>query len=354
MSPSPQSDLERITHWERWPWQWISAAVGVTGALADVAGLLFVGVDMKVGGADATFGVLALLTVTYAALGYVIGRFLQERARSKRDKATIERQLRELEHAQRELVQQEKLAAIGRVAAGVAHEVRNPLGVIRASASMVQESFERNEDPYRACEFICEEIDRLNSLITALLSFSRPTELKRKRVSLPKVVDRALTLADDDLRTRGIALVREDAAGLPELSADPDLVSQVVYGLLSNAGEALGEGGTIAVRTGGALDRVWVEVADSGDGVEPGVAEHVFEPFFTTKATGTGLGLPMAERIANAHGGRLMVVPGAGADPSGRGACFRLELPVDAAAPRVDALGDAVQALESARDGVRA
>ena len=189
MSPSPQSDLERITHWERWPWQWISAAVGVTGALADVAGLLFVGVDMKVGGADATFGVLALLTVTYAALGYVIGRFLQERARSKRDKATIERQLRELEHAQRELVQQEKLAAIGRVAAGVAHEVRNPLGVIRASASMVQESFERNEDPYRACEFICEEIDRLNSLITALLSFSRPTELKRKRVSLPKVVD---------------------------------------------------------------------------------------------------------------------------------------------------------------------
>ena len=88
-------------------------------------------------------------------------------------------------------MQQEKLAAIGRVAAGVAHEVRNPLGVIRASAAMVQESFEREEDPYRACRFICEEIDRLNSLITALLTFSRPAELRRERVNLEKVIDRA-------------------------------------------------------------------------------------------------------------------------------------------------------------------
>ncbi len=342
-------DTEQITRWERWPSHWIGAAVGAAGALFDVMVILAFGVEMRVGAVDATFGVLTLLTVTYAGMGYVIGRLNQQKARSKRDNAIIARQFHELERTQRELVQQEKLAAIGRVAAGVAHEVRNPLGVIRASASMVQESFEANEDPYRACEFICQEIDRLNALITALLTFSRPTELKRRKISLTKVIDRAVTLAADDLRKRHIELQRDDAANLPELSADPDLVSQVVYGLISNAAEALGEGGCIAVRTVCARGSVHVEVADSGAGVQPEAVAHVFEPFFTTKATGTGLGLPMAERIAHAHGGSLSIVAGEGSGAARRGACFRLELPIEAAPPRPDFAAAAVSALESAR-----
>ncbi len=112
-----------------------------------------------------------------------------------------------------------------------------------------------------------------------------------------------------------------------EISADPDLLCQVVYGLVSNASEALGKGGRIIVRTQRLPDGVRVEVSDSGPGVEPDAAPHLFEPFFTTKATGTGLGLPMAERIAQAHHGSLEFVGGAGAGPDGRGACFRLDLP---------------------------
>jgi len=335
-------DAERVTHWERLPWHWISTGVGAAAALGDVGAMLLVGVEMKVGGTDATYGVLALLTATYAFMGYVIGRLLQQRARSKRESAIIARQLREL-------AQQEKMAAIGRVAAGVAHEVRNPLGVIRASASMVQESFDPGEDPHRACEFICEEIDRLNSLITALLTFSRPTELKLQPVTICKVVDRALTLAHDDLQRRGIEIQRIDASNLPGISLDPDLVSQVVYGLVSNAGEAIGQNGCIAVRSSSDDGVVRVEVADSGDGIEANVAAHVFEPFFTTKATGTGLGLAMAERIVHAHGGTLTVVPGQGAGPGGRGACFRLELPIQPTPPMCDAAGAAVRALEAAR-----
>jgi signal transduction histidine kinase len=343
------TDTEPVSRWERWPSHWIGAAVGAAAALFDLLLLLAFGVEMTVGRVDATVWVLTLLTVTYAAMGYVIGRLNQEKARSKRDASIIGRQFHELERAQRELVQQEKLAAIGRVAAGIAHEVRNPLGVIRASASMVQESFEPNEDPYRACDFICEEIDRLNALITALLTYSRPTELKRRKISLAKVVDRALTLAADDLRKRHIELRREDSAVLPEFSADPDLVSQVVYGLVSNAAEALGEGGCIAIRTEKQHDSVQVEVADSGAGVGPEAAPHVFEPFFTTKATGTGLGLPMAERIAHAHGGSLSVVAGEGSGIARSGACFRLELPIEAPQPRPDVAAAAVTALESAR-----
>ena len=169
---------------ERLPWHWVGAAAGVLAGLVDVAVMLQFGVEMRVGGVDATAGVLAFLAANYAVVGYAIGRSLQGRARARRDAETISRQLRELERAQHELVQQEKLAAIGRVAAGVAHEVRNPLGVIRASAAMVQESFAPRDDAYRACEFICQEIDRLNALIAALLSFSRPTELRRHTVSI--------------------------------------------------------------------------------------------------------------------------------------------------------------------------
>jgi len=318
--------------WKPRPWHWVGAGIGFAGTGLDLLAISLLGIEMRLAGHDATAGVLLFLAVTYGGIGYLVGSLVRERQRVRRDAEIIEAQLRALERAQRELVQQEKLAAIGRVAAGIAHEVRNPLGVIRASAAMVQESFEPQEDPHRACGFICEEIDRLNSLITSLLTLSRPTELRRQTVSLDKVVERALTLAHEDLRSRGIELRREGDPGPLEISADPDLVCQVVYGLVANASEALEEGGRIVVRTHATRDAVHVEVADSGAGVGAEDAEHVFEPFFTTKASGTGLGLPIAERIAQAHRGRLELLAGAGAGPDGAGACFRLELPREPAA----------------------
>jgi two-component system sensor histidine kinase HydH len=310
-------------------WQWLGAAVGVLAGLVDVWLILQFGVEMRLGGVDATAGVLAFLCANYAVLGYAVGRTLQGRARARQDAETIARALRELERAQRELVQQEKLAAIGRLAAGVAHEVRNPLGVIRSSAALVQEGFAPHDDAWRACEFICQEIDRLNGLITALLSFARPTEPRRQTVAIGQLVERALRLADEELRRQGIAVDVEGAPDLPALRADPDLVSQLIYDLVSNASDAAGSGGRIAVRTERAADALCVEVADSGAGVAPELADQVFEPFFTTKAQGTGLGLPMAERIAQAHGGSLACVPGRGLGPGGRGACFRLRLPLE-------------------------
>ena len=310
-------------------WPWIGAAVGAATGLGDGVLMLWLGAEMTLGRTDVTLAVIAFFAITYVGLGILIGRLFQARARARADADVIERQLRDLERTQRALVQQEKLAAIGRVAAGVAHEVRNPLGVIRASAAMVQENFDREEDPYRACRFICEEIDRLNSLITALLTFSRPAELRRERVHLEKVIDRAAALAHDMLRGRGIALEREFAGEPIELSADPNLVAQVVYGLISNSAEALNGAGQIAVRLIHEVGFACIEVADSGPGVSPDVAPQIFEPFFTTKATGTGLGLPMAERIVQAHGGSLRSLPGHGAGEGGRGACFRLELPLE-------------------------
>jgi two-component system sensor histidine kinase HydH len=316
--------MSSTRRWDLW-----GALGGTVLGVCDTALLMARGVSFTLEGQDATLLVGAAFTSSFALLGFAIGALVRARARARRDADTIRRQLDQLGESQRALLQQEKLAAIGRLAAGVAHEVRNPLGVIRASASMVRESFEPEEEPYRACDFILEEIDRLNGMITSLLTFSRPTELRLQTVSIEKTLDRALHLASEQLRERGIEAERAAEGTIPELRADPDLLAQVLTGLVINAAEAMPDGGRLQVRTNVDDGHACIDVADSGPGVPVEDASRVFEPFYTTKASGTGLGLAMAARIASAHDGDLALVEGAGAGLEGAGACFRLSLPLD-------------------------
>jgi signal transduction histidine kinase len=308
-------------------WGLVGLLAGVVMGLGDLALFSVLGVEMRIGGHDVVGGVMGLFIATYGVLGWVMGRLVEARERAAADARTITAQLHALAASQRALMQSEKLAAIGRLAAGVAHEVRNPLGVIRASASMLEDGPALDDDARRACRFIREEIDRLNGLITSLLAFARPTEPRLCPVAMDAVIDRALRLAGPEVDRRAIALVRETPPALPDVRADPDLLAQVLLGLLVNATEAVAEHGRIVVRAGVDGAAVTVEVADDGPGVAPGNVEQVFEPFFTTKASGTGLGLAMALRIAHAHGGTLELAPGCGAGASGAGACFRLRLP---------------------------
>jgi len=308
-------------------WGLIGLLAGVIMGLGDMALFAFLGVEMRIGGRDVVLGVIGLFIATYGVLGWVMGRLIEARKRAAADARTITAQLHALAASQHALLQSEKLAAIGRLAAGVAHEVRNPLGVIRASASMLEEGQGLDADARRACSFIREEIDRLNGLITSLLAFARPTEPRLSPVALDAVIERALRLAAPEVDRRAIALVRETPPALPAVRADADLLAQVLLGLLVNATEAVAEHGRIIVRANAESAAVIVEVADDGPGVAAGNAEQVFEPFFTTKASGTGLGLAMALRIAHAHGGTLELAPGRGAGASGTGACFRLRLP---------------------------
>jgi two-component system sensor histidine kinase HydH len=142
------------------------------------------------------------------------------------------------------------------------------------------------------------------------------------------VIDRALQLTNDELQRRGITVARESEETTPLVTADPDLIAQVIVGLLINAAEAIDEQGVVIVRTTHEREYVVVEVVDTGPGVAPAEAEHIFEPFFTTKTSGTGLGLPMAARIVRAHGGLIEVVPEQGADRDSAGARFRVCLPI--------------------------
>jgi len=310
-------------------WDLVGLGVGAAIGIADYALFLFFGAKMEVGGRDVATAIMVGFATSYALLGFAVGRLAMARARARADADTIQAQLEALGRAQRRVVEQEKLAAIGRLAAGVAHEVRNPLGVIRASASLVRDGFAADDDSYRACEFICEETDRLNGLITALLTFARPTDPNFKQVSVDDVLGHALRLADDELSRRRIFADRATHEPLPELCADPDLLSQAVLDLALNAAEALDRDGRILIRASADARSVRLDVCDDGPGVAGEVAGQIFEPFFTTKAGGTGLGLPMAARIVEAHGGLLELVADAGAGGNGTGACFRMTLPID-------------------------
>jgi two-component system sensor histidine kinase HydH len=309
-------------------WDLFGGLAGLALVAADTALLLLSGVEMAVAGRDATLAVAATFGSSVAILGFLVGRLAMARARARADADTIRRQHAELEQSQREALQNEKLAALGRLAAGIAHEVRNPLGVIRASASMIQESFDRDDDASRACQFIKEEIDRLNGLITSMLAFARPGEPQVQPVGVEKLVDRALALADEEIRARAIAVERALEPALVEVSACPHLLSQLLLGLLLNAAEAAGERGRVAIRAFPDGADAVLEVADDGSGIPAEDAARVFEPFFTTKPTGTGLGLAVAQRIAAAHGGTLEVVQGRGAGAAGAGACLRARLPL--------------------------
>jgi two-component system sensor histidine kinase HydH len=308
-------------------WHVLGALAGFALGLADFAILRFAGITMEVDGADATTDVGLLFALTFAGLGFAVGRLLQLRAQAADDARTIRRQLDDLAASQQAVVQQEKLAALGRLSAGIAHEVRNPLGVIRASAALIHDDLPPDRESRRACRFITSEIDRLDGLIAALLAFARPAPLRRSPGNLRAVTDRALALAGGDVARRHIDLRLEHDAADAVIEADTDLVTQLLLGLLGNAAEAVGDGGAIVVRTAAHGEVVHIEVADSGPGLSSEAERYAFEPFFTTKPAGTGLGLAMALRIATAHGGAIEFRRGSGVGPGRRGACVRLTLP---------------------------
>lgn len=303
--------------------------LGVGVGLFDYSLYSLLGVTMFIGGRDVTLWVSLFYAVTLGGMGYLVGHLIVARRELKAKAATIQNQMKELETAQRRALENEKLAAVGRLAAGVAHEVRNPLGVIRSATSVLLEELEPDSDRYKAGEFIREEVDRLNRFVTLLLDFSKPLSPDLREVPLSNIVDAACALGRSALEATNIGLtVPQDSS--PTVLADPELMSRVVFGLLLNAVEALDEGGKVAVRWRTSDTNVTLEVADDGPGVDEEMKQTLFEPFATSKASGTGLGLAMAQRIIEAHRGTLNLAEGAGAGPTGHGACFRIELPREA------------------------
>lgn len=323
------------------------------GLLGFFDAVYFSSIDLtaEFGGQELNPAVVLGFTVTLALFGYLVGRLIVAGARARADRATIAEQHDALVQSQLSLVQQEKLAALGRLVASIAHELRNPLGVIRSAAGILDEGTrsapagepelqhaERQRDKLRrAAELVTEEVDHMNATITALLAFARPANLQLEAVALDQIFDRAQHLTEERAQGR-IEIERRLPQPMPQVVGDFNLLTQVVAGLLDNAIEAsIADGeGRIELRAeradgaaaGTAEGAVHIEVADDGPGITADDALHVFEPFFTTKAKGTGLGLALAHRVADAHGGHLEVVTEAGTGDGRRGACLRLSLPL--------------------------
>jgi two-component system NtrC family sensor kinase len=305
-------------------WRWWAAAAGMLAGLADAVFLTAFGLSFAINGHDATLFVGVYFGASFAVLGFLLGSVFEARRRDARAAALIQSQTETIDAARARLVQSEKLAALGQLAAAVAHEVRNPLAVIRSAAQGVAESLPgaNDDETRRACSFITAEIDRLSSVVTSLLAFARPLQLAPHPVPVHHLFDRALLLAQHELALKHVALRRQEQPGLPVVHADTDLISQVLLGLLANAVEAVPPHGEVSLEARVVEGGVELDVADSGPGVPCELRARIFEPFFTTRSRGTGLGLAVARQIVDAHRGRIEV-----GERAGGGARFTVFLP---------------------------
>jgi signal transduction histidine kinase len=231
---------------------------------------------------------------------------------------------RDMSLKDKQIMQAEKMAAIGELAAGIAHEIRNPLGIITGSA----ETIRRHPDQKireEMTNYILEESQRINGLIGTFLDFARPKEPNLTNCDLREVLEKTLLLLSPQAKTLGIEIEKEIPQKLLQVSADPDQMRQAFTNLGVNALEAMPEGGTLKIRVfRNARDKVWVQFSDTGKGIPREVAAKVFDPFFTTKEGGTGLGLSIAHRIITQHRGEIHVEGG-----EGKGSTFTIILPLE-------------------------
>jgi two-component system, NtrC family, sensor histidine kinase HydH len=234
--------------------------------------------------------------------------------------------LREIRDLQGKVRRSERLASLGRLAAGVAHEIRNPLSSIRGFAQYFVKRFHGQTEEEGYATVMVKEVDRLNRVITELLDFAGPKEPRREPYSLENIADHALKLLAPDLAARKVEVFKEYEPGLPAISVDRDQILQVFLNLLLNAFESMEGGGEIRItlRRCGPPPAVEAAIADTGVGIPADDLEKVFEPFFSRKRKGTGLGLAIVHQIIENHRGDIRVESG-----PGKGTTFRINLPVD-------------------------
>ena len=234
-----------------------------------------------------------------------------------------------LSESQAAMERQEKLAALGGLAAGVAHEIRNPLTAIKFRLFSLGKSLPASESEAEDLTVISAEINRLERIVRDILQFARPSEPEMVNVPAGRILDEVRELLRAHLDKADIELKLETNDDV-WLRADTQQIKQVLINLIQNAAESIGRGGTITLRIvseNASLDRssepvAVVEVSDTGKGIPPEVQKRLFDPFFTTKEGGTGLGLPIAARIVEKHGGDLRYQT-----EINRGTTFRLVLP---------------------------
>lgn len=288
-----------------------------TGGVAVVAGLHdtltlalgFQSIDLL-----AHAGLFPVLAIS----GLLLKRFVRAADELSRRTEEVRRSYLELHVTQEELVRKEQLAAVGELSAVIAHEVRNPLAIIKNAVSSLRRPVLRPTDRAVLLGILDEEVDRLSRLVRDLLAYARPVEPQGRPVELLALVDRVL---ETTLAAQGVPSsirVDLDLERCPVAYGDPDLIRQALANVIDNAVAAMPHGGVLSIRSeparvdGGRAAAI--SVVDTGEGMDTLVLSKARNPFFTTRAAGTGLGLAIVERVVKNHGGSLLVesVPGGG------------------------------------------
>jgi two-component system, NtrC family, sensor histidine kinase HydH len=288
-------------------------------------------------------GYLALRILFFFLAAMVVNRFAQQSQHQTQLYRDLAERLaetnRRLEQAQAEARRSERLAALGQLSAGLAHEIRNPLGVIKGSAEMLTQKLQASDELARELAgYISTEVNRLSALVTEFLDFARPLHAQLHPADLTALLDRVLKTIADRWKTKqptgkAVLVERHYAGGLPLVPLDESLCEQAFLNLVQNAYEAMQDqdndhGGTLRVEVRPATqnERAGVELrlADSGSGVPEELREEIFNPFVTTKKTGVGLGLSIVSKIVDGHHGSIHVENA----PEG-GAVFTLFFPLE-------------------------
>jgi len=245
-----------------------------------------------------------------------------------------------------DLRRSDRLAALGTLAAGLAHEIKNPLTSLLTFSRHLDRKFDDPNFRERFSSVVLRELERINGIVERLLELARPSRMSFTLVRLPELINRALELYADQFDDRRVEVVREYARDVPSIQADKDALYRVFVNLVANALDAMPGGGRLTVRAGWAgtgdpvpatrwrpANRVKIEVGDTGVGIEPSDTDRIFNPFYTTRDSGTGLGLALAHKIIQDHGGAISFQ-----SVRGRGTTFTIVLSLIPDPP--SALGD--------------
>lgn len=232
--------------------------------------------------------------------------------------------LAEVHALKKEIARSQRLASVGRLAAGVAHEVRNPLSSIKGFATYFKERYRDVPEDQQIANIMILEVDRLNRVVSQLLDFARPIKLSKKSIQVNNLVKDSLKMVEPQANEADVRITTELSADTKQAALDPDKINQVLLNLYLNAIESMPSGGglMIGAAVNAAKKRVEISISDTGTGINQADLGHVFDPYFTTKASGTGLGLAIVHNILEAHHGEIKIE-----SRIGQGTTVRLSLP---------------------------
>jgi two-component system, NtrC family, sensor histidine kinase HydH len=235
--------------------------------------------------------------------------------------------LQEVKTLEIEVLHRERLSALGNMAATVAHEIRNPLNAISMGLQRLKVEFQPTddqEDYSRLTELMLGEVHRLNSIVEQFLSLARPLEIKPEALRIQDVLNELATLVEGEAQQSKVQIRVVAPPNLPPLKADREYLRQTLLNLILNSLQAMPEGGTLTLKANTSNGNFLISVTDTGIGIAPGNRRRIFEPYFTTKTKGAGLGLAIARRIVEAHGGTITVF-----GETDQGCCFQIALPIN-------------------------